>query len=81
MKSGPPTAFIDLSAEGVSQRFAARLVTGAGAEARVTNVPFDSSNRAEFTVDAPSVLVVTGLSTKTSQPGRLQVVSSRRPTN
>ena len=73
--------FIDLSAEGVSQRFAARLVTGAGAEARVTSVPFDSSNRAEFTVDAPSVLVVTGLSTKTSQPGRLQVVSSRRPTN
>ena len=73
--------FIDLSAEGVSQRFAARLVTGAGAEAQVTSIPFDSSNRAEFTVDAPSVLVVTGLSTKTSQPGRLQVVSSRRPTN
>ena len=42
--------FIDLSAEGVSQRFRARLVTGAGAEAQVTNVPFDSSNRAEFTV-------------------------------
>ncbi len=73
--------FIDLSAEGVSQRFMARLVTGAGAEARVTNVPFDSSNRAEFTVDAPSVLVVTGLSTKTSQPGHLHVVSSRRSTN
>ncbi len=73
--------FIDLSAEGVSQRFMARLVTGAGAEAQVTNVPFDSSNRAEFTVDAPSVLAVTGLSTKTSQPGRVQVVSSRRTTN
>ena len=73
--------FIDLSAEGVSQRFAARLVTGAGSGAQVTSVPFDSSNRAEFTVDAPSILVVTGLSTKTSQPGRVQVVSSRRPTN
>ncbi len=73
--------FIDLPAEGVSQRFRARLVTGAGAEARVTNVSFDSSNRAEFTVDAPSILVVTGLSTKTSQPGRFEVLSSWRSTN
>ena len=62
------SGFVRVGGEGVRQRFILRLVEGTGDGSTVTSVELDRQNEATFTVTRPTVVVVSPVSAKTSQP-------------
>jgi immune inhibitor A len=60
--------FVRITADAVPQRFILNLVGGEGDDATVTLIELDSSNKASFVVTEDSVLLVTAVAPKTTQP-------------
>ena len=65
--------FVRIGSAGVEQRFAIRLVEGAGDAATVTPLLVSKDGVASFHVERPVTMVVTGFADKTAEPARFEV--------
>ena len=68
--------FVRMANDGVDQSFVVRVVTGRGSTADVRDVTLDENNDATFVIDGSAVIVVGGLTPKTTQPARFRLTTS-----
>jgi immune inhibitor A len=68
--------FFRIIAAGIDQAFVVRVVTGSGSTAYVRNVTLDTNNDAIFMIEESAVIVVGGLTPKTTQPGRFRLMTT-----
>jgi len=69
--------FASVHRDGIPQRFELRTIAGTGADVTVSAIALDENNDTTFVVERPTVLVVGGLTHRTSQPGQFTVTATR----